>query len=242
MNNYKKITREEANSIVSYNHAPTYSDNSEKIAALKSLVSPAILSEIQQLILAKYYYISQEYQDHLFLPKNAQVNFDEILCLFNKGRYFYKNNQKMAIWLWSPRQHSIDTFKKSIIENTISPFINSFYKKQLLDITIEDPDKMIAISTEPEQTEEPIVEKKSYSFYLLDKINVIPKMEEHKDLVAFLQTYYPNEFSIPFPTNIELDNQMVNNDGIKLLSSIYKHITIVVDDKNGKIECLFFNN
>ncbi len=41
-------------------------------------------------------------------------------------------------------------------------------------------------------------------------------MEEHKDLVDFLQTYYPKEFSIPFPNNIEFDNQIVSNQGNSL--------------------------
>ncbi|MED3793371.1 hypothetical protein P4571_13105 [Niallia alba] len=242
MKNYKKISREEANSFVSDNHTPTYSDRDEKITVLKSMESPEILSEVQQLILAKYYYISQEYQEIIFPSQNVQVNLDEYLCLFNKGRYFYKNNQKTTILLWSPKQQSIDAFKKSILENTISPLIHSFYKKQVLDITIEDPDKMIAINTEPEQIEEPITEKKSFSFYLLDNMKANLPKEDHIDLVEFLQTYYPKSFSIPFPTSVELDNEIVNNYGIKLFSSIYNHITIIVDDKDGNIECVLFNN
>jgi uncharacterized protein YfkK (UPF0435 family) len=244
MNNLKKISREEAAKLGQDNRT-VYFDNKEKIANLDVIEIPDNLSLVQQLVIAKYYYISQDYQDFIYIYSHEQYNYGDLLCLFNKGYYCYKGNKKIAFLLESPKQQAIDYFRDAVKNNKISPFLTSFYKKKIINTLVRDPNEMLSINTTPiEQIKEIIPKKRELSFYLLNTKDFDSSSieSEHKPLLSYLQKHHPISFSIPSPNNICLDSNIINNYGIKLLSSIYKSILLINEDKDNSVLEILFSN
>lgn len=235
MKNFKKISREELVILDTENNVIVNFDHKEKITNIRNIEVPNNLSIVQQMIISKYYYISDDFQELIYINKNNKYDYDNIICLFNKGYYCYKDNNKIAILLSHPKQQAIDNFRDSVKKNTLSPFLNCFYKKKTINTLVSDPEEMVSL--EMTETDPIVPEKRILSYYLLDTLSTNSSSidSEHKHLLNFLQSHYPISFAIPSPDNISLNSDINNNWGINLLSSIYKKIVFIIDDKDNSI-------
>ncbi|MGV3240921.1 hypothetical protein ACEF17_12625, partial [Streptococcus hyovaginalis] len=149
-----------------------------------------------------------------------KYEYDNIICLFNKGYYCYKENNKIAILLSHPKQQAIDNFRDSVKKNTLSPFLNCFYKKKTINTLVSDPEEMVSL--EMTETDPIVPEKRILSYYLLDTLSTNSSSidSEHKPLMNFLQSHYPISYSIPSPVNISLNSGFNNNFFIQFISYI----------------------
>ncbi|MGG4468713.1 hypothetical protein [Niallia sp. Man26] len=108
------------------NESGKHSEYRKEIDNIEELVPSEPLSFIQQLYLAKYYYLSQEYQEAI-LCKGNPSEYQELFYLFNKGYYLYDEKSRVqVIRLWSPKQIGFDIFKQQIIDDTLNPFCKKF--------------------------------------------------------------------------------------------------------------------
>lgn len=180
------------------------------------------LSTVEQLLLVKYFAIgSYEFQDILcFLNKYGIQKVLRYASHFHKARFVLYKNERSFIVLQDAKKSSVQLFSESLKQGKISTFILSLY----LNDGFRDR-KFPNLATHPRA----IYKLKTDYIDLLSEIELTVEAE----LVSFLRICHP-DFRTE-PNMLYLNENLVENFGIRLLATVYKEIYLIVETKTNLV-------
>ncbi|WP_078380721.1 hypothetical protein [Sutcliffiella halmapala] len=190
--------------------------------------TPSILTEVEQLILAPFYV----YNSYNFVYKVNNLNdyevdkINQIAKHFNKVQGIYFEDNMNQIQLMEAKSMSLTLFNDYIEGGRVNPYVKAFYLSPSHEVNISgsvfDIMKSGCIRV----------------FYKFNKEFVTPINSEDivkiEHLIEFFNINNPSSY-VTTPNKLVFNESLLNNFGLRLLSTIYKTTFCCIDSKSNVI-------
>ena len=195
----------------------------------KLIENVRILSTVEQLLISRYYVFNQDgLSDIIANVEDFGTNkMEQYIELFNTVRYFYNHEILRFVKVSNPKLESLELFKEQIKSKRISEFVRSIYLT---------PHESLSFLSNPELfSETHLSNLKRIGFSLnTDFVNRIDLNEITIDLLDFLKCCHPTGYGVE-PNRLIMNEDILNNYAVRLLSTIYENVYFIVDKETRRI-------
>lgn len=201
----------------------------KKVSHSDKIDSGRILSPVEQLYLAPYYNLNLAGMSHTFthVDEYAFNRLKSCLALFNKVKYLYDKDILKFITISNPKKQALELFDKHVHTKRISHFVRSLF--------LDPHDKFSLIATEELYLEKHRAKMDKITFSLnANYVEKVDLKQIDQDFLDFFIYGNPDGFGVE-PHKLLLDENLLNNDAVRLLTTIYQNVFITVDRTNNRI-------
>ncbi|MDC3418503.1 hypothetical protein [Aquibacillus salsiterrae] len=201
----------------------------ETFRGTKKFDHKRVLSTVEQLLISRYYILNKDgLSDIITHVEDYGINrLEQCFELFNTVKYFYNNEVLRFVRVSNPKQESLRLFEKQVNTKQISDFVRSIY--------LNPHDKLSLFSNSELVSETHLSNLIRIGFSLnTDFVEKVDLRETPEDLLDFMKFCHPMEYGVE-PNKLIMDENILNNYAVRLLSTIYKNVYFIVDKETSRI-------